>query len=411
MMRAKRLPALAERTEQIAPFFVMELVKKADQLQARGASIIHLSIGEPDFTAPPAVVHAVSEAAQSGQTKYTPAMGIMPLRQAIADFYQSHWQVDVPAERIMVTAGATAALSLACCALVNPGDGVLLADPGYPCNKNFVAAFNGEPQMIACDPDSQFQLSDHLIRQNWRSNTRGMLVSTPSNPTGTSIAATEMQRMLETVRERNGFSIVDEIYLGLTYDGSAQTALTHGDDMIIANSFSKYFNMTGWRLGWLVIPEGLVPGFEKLAQNLYICASSLAQHAALACFEDQSLAIYRERHQAFKERRDYIVNALRSIGFLVPTEPDGAFYVYADISRFSADSMAFSLDVLENTHVAMVPGSDFGSADPKRYVRISYANSMENLKLAIERLDAYLNHRAWSRPSDSPRQISREPEE
>ncbi len=383
--------ALAARTEEIAPFFVMELVKRADALAASGAPIIHLSIGEPDFTAPPAVVKAVSDAAQSGQTQYTPAMGIMPLREAIAGFYESHWGVSVSPDRIMVTAGASAALSLACCALVNPGDGVLLTDPGYPCNRHFVSAFNGVPQMIECGPDQQFQMTNALVEANWTDSTRGVLVSTPSNPTGTSIAAPELERILQTVRARGGFSIIDEIYLGLTYGSDQVSALHFGDDMVITNSFSKYFHMTGWRLGWLVIPPDMLNGFEKLAQNLYICASALAQRAALACFEEQSLQIYRERREAFRERRDYIVPALRSIGFDIPAEPSGAFYVYADISKFSDDSMAFALDVLDHAHVAMVPGADFGQADPKRYVRIGYANSMDNLQEAIDRLDKYLN--------------------
>ncbi|MGC1441683.1 MAG: pyridoxal phosphate-dependent aminotransferase [Burkholderiaceae bacterium] len=392
-MSPPHAPTLAGRTEKIAPFYVMELAKKAEALQAAGAPVIHLSIGEPDFTAPPAVVQAVSDAARAGRTQYTPAMGIMPLREAIAEFYRSHWQINISPERIMVTAGASGALSLACCALVNAGDGVLLSDPGYPCNKHFVAAYDGEPQMVTCDAKSGFQLSDKLIREHWQANTRGILVSTPSNPTGTSVTTAEMGKILDTVRERGGFSIVDEIYLGLTYGSEPpQSALSHGDDMIITNSFSKYFNMTGWRLGWLVIPEPLVPGFEKLAQNLYICASALAQRAALACFEPDSLAIYHERHTAFRERRDYIVAALRKIGLTIPAEPDGAFYIYADISKFSDDSAAFALDILEKTHIALVPGMDFGTSDPARYVRISYATSMDNLKLAVDRLDKYLNN-------------------
>jgi aspartate/methionine/tyrosine aminotransferase len=386
-------PALAARTETIAPFFVMELVKRADQLAAQGAPIIHLSIGEPDFTAPPPVTRAVTEAAQSGQTQYTPAMGITPLREAIAGFYDSHWGQSVSPDQIMVTAGASAALSLACCALVNPGDGVLLTDPGYPCNRHFVSAFNGVPQMIECGPDQQFQMTSEAVESNWTDITRGVLVSTPSNPTGTSIAAPELEKILNAVRARGGFSIIDEIYLGLTYGDSQVSALHFGNDMVITNSFSKYFHMTGWRLGWLVIPPDMVSGFEKLAQNLYICASALAQRAAVACFNEESLQVYRERREAFRERRDYIVPALRSIGFEVPAEPDGAFYVYADISRFSDDSMTFALDVLDNAHVAMVPGADFGQADPKRYVRIGYANSMDNLKQAIDRLDKYLNKR------------------
>ena len=383
-------PVLADRADNIAPFYVMELVKRADALERSGASVVHLSIGEPDFTAPPPVVDALDRAAQNGKTQYTPAMGIMSLREKIAGFYKTHWGVEVPAERIMVTAGASGALTLACCALVNPGDGVLLTDPGYPCNKHFVAAFNGEPQLVRCGPDSRFQMTAQKVSEHWQPNTRGLLVSTPSNPTGTSIAPDELERIINAVRERNGFSIIDEIYLGLSYDKQSASALSLTDDVVIANSFSKYFHMTGWRLGWLVIPETLLPGFEKIAQNLVICASALAQQAALACFDPESLAVYAQRRQAFQERRDYMANALKQIGFDVPVIPDGAFYFYVDVSQYTDDSMALALDILDKAHVAVVPGIDFSQADAKRYLRISYANSMSNLEEAINRLGQYL---------------------
>lgn len=385
------LPALASRTNHIDPFHVMELVKYANQLQESGRSIIHLSIGEPDYTAPEPVLDALNTAARAGRAKYTAAAGIAPLRQAIADDYRNKWQVEVDPDQILVTAGSSAALTLACAALVNHGDGVLLGDPGYPCNRHFIAAFDGQPQLIPTTAATRFQITQSLVESSWQDNTRGVLISSPSNPTGTSISSVEMGNILTTIRQRDAFAIVDEIYLGLTYDGDVSSALTHGNDMVVTNSFSKYFGMTGWRLGWLVIPPDWCPGFEKLAQNLLICASALAQQAALACFEPESQAIFAQRRDEFKKRRDYLVPALREIGLEIPAEPDGAFYVYVDISRFSNDSTAFAYDLIDKKGVALVPGKDFGKLNSNRYVRISYANSMENLQEAVERIRQYLN--------------------
>lgn len=388
------LTKLANRNEHIDPFHVMELVKYAARLEAEGKSVIHLSIGEPDFTAPEPIVRALHTAADEGHMKYTDAVGIAPLREAIARDYQDTWHVDVDPDCILVTAGASAALTLACAALVNPGDGVLVADPSYPCNRHFVAAFDGVPQLVPTSTASRFQLSLDNVKANWQPHTRGALISSPANPTGTSIPTAEMGRILAEIRQRNGFSIVDEIYLGLSYQDDVTTALTHGNDMVITNSFSKYFNMTGWRLGWLVVPAEWRGAFEKLAQNLLICASSLSQRAALACFEPESRAIFDERKAVFKERRDYLVPALESIGVKVPTAPDGAFYIYADISAFSEDSSRFAYDLLDNTGVALVPGKDFGIQDAEKFVRISYANSMENLREAVDRIDGFVNKRA-----------------
>ncbi len=385
------LPALANRTDQIAPFHVMELVKYAARLQAGGRSVIHLSIGEPDFTAPEPVLAALNRAGQSGQTGYTDAAGLRSLREAIAADYQDKWAVSVDPDDILVTAGASAALTLACAATVNPGDGILLADPGYPCNRHFIAAFDGRPQLVPTTPETRFQLTRELVDRHWLDHTRGVMISSPANPTGTSIPTAEMANILTGVQQRGAISIVDEIYLGLTYGDDATTALTHSQDIIITNSFSKYFGMTGWRLGWLVVPPAWRSAFEKLAQNLLICASALSQRAALACFEPESQRIFAERRDEFRRRRDYLVPALRDIGLKIPVEPDGAFYVYADISGFSDDSTAFAYDLLDKTGVALVPGKDFGQLNANRFVRISYANSMDNLREAVARIGNHLN--------------------
>ncbi|RPH65959.1 MAG: pyridoxal phosphate-dependent aminotransferase [Burkholderiales bacterium] len=393
---ALRYP-LARRTALIDPFHVMELTKRAAALEAAGRPVIHLNIGEPDFTAPGPVVEALERAVRAGHTQYTAATGLAQLREAIARDYAERYGLDIAPSRIVITAGASAALLLACCALVDPGASVLMTDPGYPCNRHFVAAFDGVPQLVPVGPDSRFQLTRALLESHWRAQTRGTLIASPANPTGTSIPFDELGRIVDAVRARGGFTIVDEIYLGLSYDGEPRSALVWGDDLIVTNSFSKFFHMTGWRLGWLVVPRALVPVFEKLAQNLYICASTLAQHAAVACFEPASRAEYEARRQEFRRRRDYIVPALRGAGLPVPVTPDGAFYAYADCSTHSADSSAFAVELLERIHVSMVPGEDFGRHEPSRYLRLSYATAMERLEEAIDRLARYLPQRRGQR--------------
>lgn len=381
---------MAARTGRIEPFHVMELVKRARALEAAGRSIIHLSIGEPDFTAAPPVVAAVKAVVDAGATGYTPALGVQALREAIARHAAQEHGVELDPQRIVVTAGASAALLLACCALVDPGAQVLMADPGYPCNRHFVSAFDGVPVPIPVGPQTRFQLDAATVAARWGAQVRGVLLASPSNPTGTSIAFDELARIVDIARTRGGFALVDEIYLDLSYARKPQSAVSLGSDVLVAGSFSKFFHMTGWRLGWLVVPPALVDTFEKLAQNLFICPSALAQHAALACFEPEAMALYRARRDEFRARRDYIVPALRELGFGVPVEPDGAFYVYVDCSRFSDDSDAFAEAMLEEAGVAMVPGLDFGEHEHKRYLRVSYATAMDQLQEAVARLRAWL---------------------
>ncbi|MFZ6658196.1 pyridoxal phosphate-dependent aminotransferase [Undibacterium sp. TJN19] len=381
---------LASRLDNIAPFHVMELMKMAAELEAEGRHLIHMGIGEPDFTAPPAVIAAATAAMTDGRLQYTSALGLPALRQAISDYYQRAYGLNVPAHRIIVTAGASAALLLACASLVEPGKEVLMPDPCYPCNRHFVAAFEGKAKLIASGPEHRFQLTESIVRQQWDAATCGVLLASPSNPTGTSIESAELRKIVAAVKELGGFTIVDEIYQGLSYDATPFSALSIDDDVVVINSFSKYFNMTGWRLGWLVVPERIVPQLEKLAQNLFICPSSVAQYAALACFEPATIAIYEERKAEFKRRRDYIVPALRELGFGIPVMPDGAFYVYADCSRFTDDADSFARQILNEAGVVIVPGLDFGPATATSYIRLSYANSLENLQEAVARLKKFL---------------------
>jgi aspartate/methionine/tyrosine aminotransferase len=387
------LTYLASRLDNIAPFHAMEVAKMAAELERQGRHIVHMGIGEPDFTAPPAVIEAAARAMSAGKLQYTSAVGIPELREAISAYYQNMYGLHIAPTRIIVTAGASGALLLACAALVEKDAEVLMPDPSYPCNRHFVAAFEGRAKMIASGPAQRFQLSDAMVTEHWTKATRGVLLASPSNPTGTSIAHDELGKIVETVRSKGGFTIVDEIYQGLTYDEKPFSALSLGDDIVVINSFSKYFSMTGWRLGWLVVPEHMAPQIEKLAQNLFICASSVAQHAGIACFLHESMAVYEERKAEFKRRRDYIVPAIKEVGFQVPVMPDGAFYVYADCSALTDDSDALAKKILNEAGVVMVPGLDFGPATARQYMRLSYATSMENLHEAVQRLKRFFENR------------------
>lgn len=383
----------AARVARIEPFYVMEIMKEAARLEADGRSIIHLSIGEPDFTAPPPVVRAAAAALAAGRLRYTQANGLPALREAIASDYRQTFGVDVDPGRVIVTAGASAALLLAFAALLERDGEVLMPDPCYPCNRHFAAAFEGRARLVPSGPQTRFQLDGALIARHWSDRTRGVLLASPSNPTGTSIAPAALRSAIEEVHARAGFVIVDEIYQRLSYEAGPHTALALSDDVFVLNSFSKYFNMTGWRLGWMVVPAWAAADIEKLAQNLFICPSAIAQHAALACFTPEALAIYEQRHEEFRRRRDYLVSALEGLGFGIPVKPDGAFYIYADVSRFSDDSWSFAFELLRQAGVCLVPGRDFGHAETHRYVRISYAADRAQLEAAVERLARHVRGR------------------
>ena len=388
---------LARRLEHIEPFYVMECAKAAveiaDSPACADSPMIFLNIGEPDFAAPAPVREAAERALRAGRTQYTQAAGLEPLRERIGRWYGERFGLDIAPSRIVVTAGASAALQLACLALVESGDEVLLPDPSYPCNRHFVAAADGVARLLTASAAERFQLSAAAVQAAWSPHTRGVLLASPSNPTGTSIDPDEMRRIVEVVRAHGGFTLVDEIYLALSYNERyGHSALVHGDDVISINSFSKYFSMTGWRLGWLVVPEALLAPVEKLAQNLYICASSVAQQAALACFEPASIAEYERRRAEFHTRRDFIVPALERLGLPVPVVPDGAFYAWFDCSRHTASSWDFCFDMMRRAHVALTPGRDFGRASAERFVRLSFASSMAQLEEAVTRLEGALRN-------------------
>lgn len=391
---------IASRAQKIEPFYVMEIAKAAaglaQQVQHTDAPMVFLNIGEPDFTAPDLVQEAAQRAIRLGHTQYTQATGLLALRERISDWYASRFGVEVPARRIVLTAGASAALQLACLALIESGDEVLMPDPSYPCNRHFVSAADGRAVLIETSAEDRFQLSAEKVAAAWGPRTRGVLLASPGNPTGTSIDPTQLRAIHDVVQSRGGVTIIDEIYLGLSFDAEfGQTALALDEHIISINSFSKYFNMTGWRLGWMVVPDMLVPVLERMAQNLYICPSTIAQHAALACFEPASLDLYEQRRSEFKARRDYFLPQLNAMGLHVPVLPDGAFYAWADCTAACNTlgingSWDFAFEVMQRAHVAITPGRDFGSAQTGHFIRFSTASSMAQLQTAVSRLRALL---------------------
>jgi aspartate/methionine/tyrosine aminotransferase len=380
----------ARRMRDIEPFHVMELLARARELEAQGRSIVHMEIGEPDFPTPQPICDAGIRALEKGELFYTPALGLPQLREAIAAFYQSRYGVDVAPSRIIVTSGASGALLLTIAALVDPGDQVLLSDPGYPCNRHFVRLMEGEPVGVAVGADSRYQLNYELMAQHWGSRTVAALIASPSNPTGTLIAAEQLKAMAAFAESRGGTLIVDEIYHGLVYDGHATTALALSENIFVINSFSKYFQMTGWRLGWMVAPGAYVRDIDKLSQNIYLSAPTPSQYAALAAFEPETLEILEARRNEFRERRDYLVPALRQLGFDIPGTPEGAFYIYAGCSAMTTDSYAFAHDLLENAGVAITPGIDFGANAPERHVRFAYTRPVAELAEGVRRIAGFL---------------------
>jgi aspartate/methionine/tyrosine aminotransferase len=380
----------AKRLADIEPFHVVELFTRARQLEAEGRDIIHMEVGEPDFPTPAPIANAAVDAIKSGKTFYTESLGLPALREAIANFYATKYGLTVTSARIVVTNGASGALNLAFACLADPGSEWLLTNPGYPCNRHIIRSYEGRPIGIPVGPENNFQPTPELLAQYWTKNTAGLLVASPANPTGTLLDLEQIKNLANFVRQQDGHFLVDEIYHGLTYEIDAPSACAAGDDIWVINSFSKYFQMTGWRLGWMVVPESYVRDIEKLAQNLTLCPSTPAQYAALAAFQPATVAILEARRHEFQRRRDYLAPALSQLGFRITAEPQGAFYLYCDCSALCDDSFTFARDLLEKTGVAATPGLDFGSNQPERHIRFAYTTEISRLQEAVARLADYL---------------------
>ncbi|WP_370693338.1 pyridoxal phosphate-dependent aminotransferase [Oceanobacter sp. 4_MG-2023] len=383
-------PAMTRRSQAISPFQVMAILTEAQTLQAAGHDIIHLEVGEPDFPTPAPMIDAAFGALRAGKTGYTPALGLPALREKLAEWYQQRFGIRVAASRIVLTPGASGALLLLAAARLESGDKLMLADPGYPCNRHFARLFEASGQLIAAGPEQRYQLTPAMLEQHWTPATRAALVASPANPTGTVLNLTELSRLASTTERLGGELWVDEIYQGLNYGSSPETVLAVADNAVVINSFSKYFGMTGWRLGWAVVPEHWVPTLETLAQNVFLAPPTPAQHAAMAAFEPETLALLAERRNILAERRDYLLTALPALGFVVPVAPDGGLYVYADASRFTDDSLAFCLRALRETGVALTPGVDFGEYQAQTHIRFAFTADLARLKQAVERLSDWL---------------------
>src|SRR5690554_1424004 len=378
------------RSHEIQPFQVMAILAQAQALQAQGVDVIHLEIGEPDFPTAEPIIEAGINALKEGKTGYTPALGLPALRESIAQYYQERFNVTVCPERIILAPGASGALLLLAATRLNPNDGMLLANPGYPCNKHFARLFEAHGQLVNTGPSDNFQLTPAHVYEYWNEQTKVALVASPSNPTGTVLNLNELKDLADAVREKGGELWVDEIYQGLNYGNQPQTVLSVADDVVVLNSFSKFFGMTGWRLGWAVVPESWVPSIDALAQNVFLAPPTPSQYAALAAFSEDSMEIFEKRRQALEERRAYMLRALPELGFNIPIEPEGAFYIYADASRFTDDSFAWCQEVLQETGVAITPGADFG--DPTNsHVRFAFTTELSRLREAVARLKAFLD--------------------
>ncbi len=383
-------PDFAQRLQDIEPFRVVEVLSRATELEAAGRDIVHLAAGEPDFSTALPIIRAGQRALGDGHTYYSGAGGIPQLREALSAWYQREYGLHIDPARIMITPGASGALLLLAALLLDPGEHMLLPDPGYPCNRHFLRLLEGCGKLIPVGPEHGFQLTGELLVKHWGQDTVGAMVASPSNPTGGVLGRAELQSLSEATQQGSGYLIVDEIYHGLGYGVKTPSVLEIDNDAFVINSFSKYFGMTGWRLGWLVAPENTVPELEKLAQNLFISMSTIAQHAALAGFEPETRAILDERRDIFAQRRDFLLPELVRMGFEVPVQPDGAFYIYAGIGQFSQDSQKFCLDMLEQHGVALTPGADFGNHRANEFVRFSYTTGLERIEEAVRRLDKVL---------------------
>ncbi|MEW4982722.1 MAG: aminotransferase class I/II-fold pyridoxal phosphate-dependent enzyme [Cycloclasticus sp.] len=385
---------VSKRVENVLPFYVMDLMAKAKALEESGRDIVHMEVGEPDFPTPRPIIEAAQRFLELGNVRYTEAPGLLVLREKIADYYWQEYQVKVSPERIFITPGASGALTVALAALLDEGDEVLTCDPGYPCNNNIITLFGGQPVPVEIGESHGFQVTGQAIAQSWTTSTKGVMIASPSNPTGTMISRSQLEGIVKTIEERQGFLISDEIYHGLVYEQRATSALEVSDDVFVLNSFSKFFGMTGWRLGWLIVPEYAVSAANRLMQNLYISAPTHSQYAALAAFDQTTRTILHERRDEFKCRRDVLYDGLKKLGFGMADKPQGAFYIYADCRAFTDDSYNFALELLEKAGVATTPGKDFAASCPERYLRFAYTTSMERIEQGLARMAEFLKANA-----------------
>ncbi len=381
---------ISKRAQNLSPFYVMDILARAKKLAAQGRSIYHLEIGEPDFSTADSIVNAGIEALKQQQTQYTPALGLTQLREAVAEYYQRKFSVSISPQRVVITPGASGALQLALACLLDAGENVLLADPGYPCNRNIAQIMGLQAILVAVDSHNNFQLEASLVLQHWNSKTRAAMVATPGNPTGTLLPVSQLVELCQQIAIKNGHLIVDEIYQGLVYDAEDYTALQYSDDCFVINSFSKYFGMTGWRLGWMVVPDDYVDAVDRIAQNIFLAPPTISQYAALTALKAETQSELDARRDIFKQRRDFLLPALEQLGFVISAKPQGAFYIYANCEKFSDNSFHWVKQLLEEQRVALTPGIDFGHQQADKHCRFAYTQSLDILEKAVAKIDLFI---------------------
>jgi aspartate/methionine/tyrosine aminotransferase len=381
---------LSDRASQLNPFHVMDILARARQMEQDGTDVCHLEIGEPDFSTPVSITEAGIRALQSSQTHYTQALGMPALRHAIADYYQARYGLNIDHSRVIVTTGASGAIQMALLSLLDHGDELLLADPGYPCNRNIAQLLSVNVRGVPVDADSGYQLSAQHIDDHWSDRTRAAMVASPSNPTGTLIEQQQLMALYQNVTRHGGHLIVDEIYQGLVYDAQDTTALQSCDDCFVINSFSKYFAMTGWRVGWMVVPDAFVDAIDRIAQNIFLAPPTMSQFAAIEALSERSRLELDQRRDVFRQRRDFLLPALKQLGFSIPVDPQGAFYIYADCGKFADDSFTWSKRLLHDKSVAITPGIDFGQFQADTHCRFAYTRPVDKLEQAVERIDRFI---------------------
>jgi aspartate/methionine/tyrosine aminotransferase len=368
----------------------MGILAQAKELERQGKTIYHMEVGEPDFATAGCIVNAGIVALKQFKTHYTPATGLPELRAAVAEYYEWKFSVTINPKRIIITPGASGALQLAIACLLDAGENVLLADPGYPCNKNIAEILAVQAITVPVGPESSYQLNAQMIAEHWNDRTRAAMVATPSNPTGTLLSKKQLKALCQQVEQKHGRLIVDEIYQGLVYESENYTALEISDECFVINSFSKYFGMTGWRVGWMVVPEYYVDTIDRIAQNIFLAPATVSQYAALTALKQNTQHILDEHRDEFQQRRDFLLPALEQVGFNVAAKPEGAFYIYANCDAFTDDSFKWLKQLLREKGVALTPGIDFGSHKAESHCRFAYTLPLDRLQQAVDKIDEFI---------------------
>jgi len=376
---------ISNRAKDVKSFIVMDVMARAGELEKEGKHVIHLEVGEPDFNTPEAVKNRAIEAIRSGETHYTHAMGMLELRETICEHYFKEYKVNISPDQVLVSSGTSPAMLMMMLAIIEPGDEVILSNPGYACYPNFVEAVDGRVVEVNTSPDDGFQYRPEQIKKVLTNRTKGIMINSPSNPTGIVMSAKNLEEISGFDRQ---YILSDEIYHGLVYEGSARSILEFTEKAFVINGFSKLYAMTGWRLGYVVFPKNFSSVLESIHQNFMISANSFVQLAGISALQDTAVDVEKMKN-IYNERRIYMIQRLREMGFVIHVEPTGAFYVFADARKFCSDSYKEAFDILEKVHVGVTPGIDFGSGG-EGFLRFSYANSMENIREGLNRIEEYL---------------------